>query len=226
MALGWPEWLVPRHMSWHIENASRSGGVATNGQEQVIGSMSGRWVVSLLECPVRTDDEVLGFRALMTSLRGRSGTIVVPAFDRQPRQNWPVDPYDRVLSPENVRRTRLDGTIYQDPRIPAQSQITATFTAAAARRATTVSLAVTAGAPIKVGQYFSPRLGKMHMITEALGGNQYRIEPPLRLPEASGAPIDLVNPSCEMRLADDDAGRIELQYGRYGFVTLNLVEAF
>lgn len=226
MALDWPEWLIPGVMPvFYIENASRSGGAATNGQEQTIGSMSGRWAVTFEGLPIRTNDQVLEYRAFHANFEGRANSALVPIFDGK-RANWPVDQYGRELHPGFTRRKQLNGTQFADPAIPVDSQITARLTAAAARRATTVGIEVTKGAPLKVGQFFSPRPGQLHMVTASLGSGQFRIKPPLRNPEPINTALNLTRPTCEMKLASDQEGIITPRDMKRGTVSLRLVEAF
>lgn len=223
MATAFPAGLVPQSILFDIQNVSRSGGVSTNGMEQIVGSGVGRWTATLSDIPIRGNAQILAWRAFKTSLRGRSGTILVPAFDGK-RAPWPVDAWGRVLHPGFTRRRSLDGTSYADPEIPTQSQVVATM-AAASVRATTVSIAVTQGSAPQAGQYFSPAAGRLHMITESLGSGTYRIEPPLRAAVSDGTAVNFTRPTCEMRLAADDEGKLDLQLARTGSVTLNMVEA-
>lgn len=226
MAFGWPEWLIPPTMPvFYLQNASRSGGIATNGQEQTIGSMSARWAVSFDNMPIRTQDQILAYEAFIANFEGRANAVIVPTFIGK-RANWPVDVYGRELHPGFTRRKELDGTVFADPAIPADSQITARLTAPAARRATTVGIEVTKGAPLKVGQLFSPRLGALHRITDALGSGQYRVKPALRYAEAANTAIDLARPTCAMKLAADDEGILAPRDYRRGSASLRLVEAF
>lgn len=221
--VAFPANLSPANISLRLENVSRSGGASTNGQEQIVSSGVSRWVATLADCPIRNNREILALRAFVAAMNGRAGRTLVPAFDLI--KNWPVDAFGRLLLPENTRRERLDGTIYADPAIPAQSHISAFFASPAARRATTVQISQS-GVPAEPGQYFSPSPGRLHILTEYISNGIYRIEPPLRDPVAAGQAVDFMTPSCEMRFVDDSQGDIELQYGRWGFVTLQLVEAF
>lgn len=225
MASALPSEFFPRDIAFHLENVSRSGGVATNGQERVVASDAGRWKARLIQCPVMTDDQILAFRGWLFGMQGRAGTCLVPVFGEERRANWPRDELGRVVSPETARRNRLDGTQFADPAEPAQTQISARLRTAAPRRATTLQIELLQGSPIRPGQYFSFN-GRLHVITAALGGEAYAIRPPLREAAGQGWFLNLSAPVCEMRLASDDSGELELQLGRWGFVDLEFVEAF
>lgn len=224
MATAWPADIYPRNISFSIQNVSRSGGAATNGQEQIVASGAGRWAAQLSGIPIKNDDAILAWRAFHIGLRGRAGTVLVPAFDWF-RANWPVDAYGRTLDPTFTRRKRLDGTQFEDPEIPPQSQVNATFAAAAARRSTTVQITVSQGSAIRAGQYFSPAPGRLHLITAIVNATTFSIMPPLRDAVTMGQAVDFTRPTCEMRLTSDDEGRLDLEVARWGFVDLNFVES-
>lgn len=223
MATAFPAGLIPTSVLFDIENASRSGGVSTNGQEQIVGSGAGRWRASLGGIYVRTNAQVLAWRAFKLSLRGRTGTVLVSPFDGK-RVNWPKDAYGRVLHPRFTRRRRLDGTAFADPEIPAESEVIATFAAAAARRATTVQITVSQGEPIKVGQYFSPSAGRLHVVTAAINATTFSIEPPLRDAVTLGQSVNFTRPTCEMRLVEDASGALDIQLARTGMVSMDFTE--
>ncbi len=225
MASALPSEFFPRDIAFHLENVSRSGGVATNGQERVVASDAGRWKARLIQCPVMTDDQILAFRGWLFGMQGRAGTCLVPVFGEERRANWPVDPFGRRLSPSDVRRSRLDGTQFADPSQPSESSIIVRLASAAPRRATTLSLTRSQGEPVKAGQYLS--IGsRLHVVTAILAQDTVAIRPPLREPAAANAAVNLSAPVCEMRLASDDSGELELQLGRWGFVDLDFTEAF
>lgn len=222
MAKTWPAGLYPRSISFDLENVSRSGGVSTNGQEQIVGSGAGRWIANYSAVPVTNADSILAWRALKASLRGRTGTVLVPVLEWF-RAPWPIDPYGRLRSPKNTRRARLNGTIFEDPEIPAESAIVASLSANASRRSTVVSITVVQGQKPSPGQYFS--IGnRLHIITEAFGANSYSIEPPLRATATAGTALNFSAPVCEMRLVDDGQGQLDLELGRFGVVNISFVE--
>ena len=218
-----PSQLYPRVIEPYLIGQTMTGGRSTFGTEQVISSPGPWWGMRYSGCPVFTDDQILDFRAWAFSLDGRAGTTLVPAMDWM-RANWPADQYGRVLSPENVRRSRLDQTIFADPPIPAQSRIIAQTLAAAPLRATTLRIGVSQGRPIRPGMFFSVGV-RLYTVIAKPAEDTFTIRPPLREPVAAGASVNFENPVCRMRLANDDGARLALEYGRWGFVDLEFVEA-
>jgi hypothetical protein len=75
-------WTLPDPVAggMGLENPSRSGGVAQNGQEQVIGTLSMRqraqWTV-----PLRNAAEIKAARVLFTEAQGKANSILVPVFE-------------------------------------------------------------------------------------------------------------------------------------------------
>jgi hypothetical protein len=225
--LTWPRVLVPASESWHLQNTSRSGGVSLTGSEQVVASGASRWRASL-SIPISRDEQVLAWRALVAGLDGRAGTVLVGPTDAR-RAPWGTDAYGRVLSPSLYRRRHLDGTPFADPPDLAESLITATLAAEAAIRAASITIRVTQGSAPSPGNYLEIA-NRLHIVTAILGQSGQdtacQIRPGLRASAAAGAAVRLVSPKCEMRLASDETGDLELQLARFGTVAVELVEAF
>lgn len=82
MALAPISWTIPDPVAggFWLENPSRSGGVAQNGQEQVVGTLSMRqrahWTV-----PVHNADNVKRARRFLAKAQGKGRSILVPAFE-------------------------------------------------------------------------------------------------------------------------------------------------
>ena len=225
MAEVFPSSPTPSAILFDLENVSRSGGISTNGQEQIVQSGVSRWTATVAGLFIRRNDQILAWRALAARMRGRSGTILVPVFDGK-RANWPRDQYGRQLKPNFTRYRALDGTQYESPELPQASRIIASFSASAAHRATTVQISMSQGTPPQVGQYFSPSPGRLHIITEAIGGTAYRIEPPLRAPVTAGQAVNFERPTCEMRLKEDAGASLPLSLMQFSNLSLDFVEAF
>jgi hypothetical protein len=227
MGLAWPTPLKPTSARFSLENQSRGGGVAMNGTEQRVYSPDQRWTASL-NVPIWSNEQIFAFRALVTRADGSAGIIDVPAFDGK-RANWPTDAYGRRLDPGFTRRRELDGTVYEDPRIPAASAITATVSEAHAIRATTLAISLTQGSPFHYGQYVSIA-GHLYILRWPVSvvGSVYTFEirPPLRVAAAAGAVVEVAVPTCEMRLASDDMVQLDLDGLQWGNVSLSFVEWF
>lgn len=228
-ALTWPSLARIARWSFHLQNQDRSGGLALNGTEQIIDSQSGRWMAEL-EVVIAGNAAFLQWEAFLAEMRGRVGTVKVPARQGR-RASWPVDSTTgAILSPRRVRQAELDGTIYADPAIPTASAITATASGSASINATAISIAVTQGEIVQAGQYFSPAAGKLHRIrsitSTVVKTSAVVFWPPLRAGVSNGATIELIEPTCEMRFATPEEGRIGDDGSGFERVTVNFEEAF
>ncbi len=118
----------------------------------------------------------------------RLGTIELAGA----RASWPLDAYGRTLHPGFTRDKTLDGTDYEDPAIPASSEIVATLDANAALRATQIVVDVTQGEPLIAGQYLGIA-NYLHLIThvvDVVGTVQtVGIAPTLRSAALAGATV-------------------------------------
>lgn len=226
-ALDLPAVLKPRDVLFALTSQTRGGGQPTSGPEQVVTSYSSRWRATMT-FSLMTDAQILAARALIARLIGRVGTLLVPVFDAR-RASWPVDAQGRTLHPGFTRDRSLDGTIYEAPAIPTESEIVATVDTSAALRAIQLAVEVTQGEPLIAGQYLG--LGNyLHIITHVIGTagtvQTLGIAPSLRAAVSAGATVKLTRPVCEMRLAADDVGEVLLRNLRFGQLDLDLVEAF
>lgn len=224
----WPSGLKPRDFGFWPENMDRSGGPSMAGGEQVVSSPGGRWRAAGM-FSVRNDDQVLALRALALKLKGRANNILVPAFDGR-RVSWPVDADTGVvLHPGNTRHKRLDGTQFEDPEIPAASEIIATVSAVAGVRATTLSITKTQGGAFREGQFFGlgSRLYGIETILDVAGSvTTCTIWPPLRVSASAGDSVLVTRPACIMRLADPTGLLKELQLLRFADLQVEFVEVF
>lgn len=226
----WPSDLKPISWGFWPENADRSGGVTMAGGEQVVTSPGGRWRASGLFA-VRTKAQVLALRALALNAQGRANNILVPGFDGR-RLSWPLEAYNgeltgRILTPGVTRRRQLDGTIYEDPEIPAASAIHATVNTNAAIRATTLLINRTQGAAFVAGQFFGigTRLYGIASIAGVAGAvTTCVIWPPLRAAATATTPVLFTRPVCVMRLADPQGLLKELQLLSFADLQVEFVE--
>jgi hypothetical protein len=96
-------------------------------------------------------------------------------------------------------------------------------------RATTLAISLTQGSPLLYGQYVSiaKHLYILRWPVSVVGSvYTFEIRPPLRAAAAGGAVVEVVNPTCEMRLASDDMVRLDLDLFRFGEVSLGFSEYF
>ncbi|MGV8951191.1 MAG: hypothetical protein ACOH2M_08805 [Cypionkella sp.] len=223
-AINWPSAVFPRSAMFHPENQSKSGGVSLTGSEQVTISNSGRWRAKATS-PIMTEQSVLAWRAFVSLMEGRAGTVLVPKWD-----NYSIRDMNGRQFSEVGGATYEDGTLNFDLSEFGQSDLThATLAASAALNATRLSVSVTDGAGPRPGQYISigQRLYMVQLAWEEDEGDplQLQIWPRLRSAAASGARVVLDRPQCLMRFANDQTGELELDYGRWGSGGLDMVEA-
>lgn len=224
----WPAILRPRVTSWWIDAASRTGGRSITGAEQVTVSDAGFWRCRMTFPAVR-EEWILSLRALVAGLDGRAGRVEVPVFDLF----TPRDINGRRLSPEP---TALLGEQDRAPLLHdlaglGQTPEThATLAAPAALGATRITLAAAPSWTVpRPGQYFG--IGaRLYLATRAFRANETApwtvdFRPRLRAAALSGARVILDQPVSTMRLDADDAGRLELEFARFGEASLEMVEA-
>jgi hypothetical protein len=227
-AIQWPAAIFPRTAMFAKDIPSRSGGLSITGYEQVTVSTAGRWKARLT-VPVMTENAVLAARALSAQMQGRAGTILVPKWEMYGVRNG------------NGRRFEQQGTAqYENPSIGGELNFDgsafgqeepthATLAASASLGATQITVNLLDGEGPRPGQHFG--IGnRLHLAANVWQATPeapttIRFWPPLRAAAASGARVTIDRPVCLMRFADDSQGELDLDFGRWGNITLELVEA-
>lgn len=231
MPVTWPSLSPPTApLRFTLQNPSRSGGVALNGMEQTVASGAERWR-AYGAFNVFGKAAMLQFDAFLTEMLGRAGETEVPTFSGR-LANWPLELHlgqetGRVLHPGITRRKELDGTVYEDPEVPAASEIIAQTVSSAALGATSITIIISQGSPLVAGQLFGidDRLYRAYSVTPSGSNLVVSFRPKLRVAVASATTVKLSRPVCLMKLASDDEGR-ELGTLRGGVVGLEFIEAF
>jgi hypothetical protein len=104
-------WSIPDPIGggFWLENPSRSGGVAQNGQEQNVVSLAMRqraqWTV-----PLRNANQITNARRMFAHLQGKAGSLLVPVFEPTFGRTAVV-----VHGPFAARVTELDITLTAGP---------------------------------------------------------------------------------------------------------------
>jgi hypothetical protein len=194
----------------------------------VTSSLADRWQASFT-FRIRNQDTLFALRSLLFGLRGRSGTVLLPTFDRH--APWAVDDYGRTISPGFIRRRVLDGTPYADPESIVDTLIAARVTVAAAMQATSLRVQITKGGTPLAGHLFAigSRVYGIESVA-AVGAGIYAlgIWPWLRADVAANTAVNFTSPACEMRLTSDGEGADALKaldVLKFATVTLNFDEA-
>lgn len=236
MAIPWPAILRPRTVSWSLDNPSRTGGLSITGAEQVVASGASRWRCAMTIPAVR-EEWILSLRAFAAALDGRAGEVEVPVFDV-----WTAsDLQGRRLSPEPTATfgSQDFAPLLHDlaglAQSPSPALVLAANASAGATRITVSTIAPN-GAPVDAA-WLAPRPGsyigigaRLHIVVNAWRATtaspwSLDIRPRLREAAASGARVATDWPVSTMRLAADDAARLELEFGRYGEAAIEMVEA-
>ena len=74
--------FAPRHVACDLVTKSGSGGRTISGREQIVQSDAGYWEITLSECRIRSNADVLAWRELESLIQGRAHSVLVPAYSR------------------------------------------------------------------------------------------------------------------------------------------------
>lgn len=192
-----------------------------SGVETVIPTFGGRWEVTG-SFVIYGEPQELAWQAFIAQMEGGVGTTLVPIWTRF-RPSGATGrqvPWDNVAGIEDTQTWEHFG--FESTRVAG-----GTIAAAAALRATTISVTLTGSLGLRPGQYFSisERLYRVqhHWQTPA-GVTQLMIQPPLRAAAAVGVALEVFSPVCRMRLAEP-AGDLEYTPEGVARVTCRFVEA-
>lgn len=180
----------PETEDWKLRANTINGGVTVGGIAQIARTDGGGlWSCEQTGIEIWTTEQLLAASALDMQLEGGVSPIVVPCF------NWPLRPV-----PEGMDWT-----------------VSIALTAEAALRATTLTVVIATGAPLRGGEPFSvvhenkgKRLYRVRdaepaVTVDGITTQTVTIRPPLRELTAAGTAMDFETPGCLMRLANPDA---------------------
>ena len=185
MPLTFPDLLIPRSQRWALRAVTISGGTTVAGTSPL----------------ARTDGGGLWICEQNILVHDRDGLLQMQAFEAA--MDGGLEP---VLVPRYIGET---GPI--PPGVHWPVTITA---AAAAKRATALTLNVSQAAPLQAGVVFSidhpgsagRRKYVVRSAAAASGGSQaVTIRPPLREAITAATALDFIAPSCPMRLTNPEA---------------------
>ena len=224
--INWPtDILKPQSLSIDLAHRSLRGPTASSGFTQVVTNSAGVWRVTFNSIPVYSSSMVKLWRALDSLIEGQLNVISLPAWD-----------YPR--SPSAIGE--LGSNLYNYPTVPHsdstpfddESEYTSGYTdvqtnATAAVGATT--LTVTKGFPVTLepGHRFSidERLYQIRTVTTQNDTSAtITIRPPLREFVTLGARLEFDFPRVKVRLMDDKAMFLPLNFNAQSFPTLEFIE--
>jgi len=202
------------------KNFSRSGGLTITGIEQVIQSSTDFWTARIA-FSIRRPEEVLLYRSLQAQNWGRSGEWIIPVC----QTGIPADPpaYDVSWSDDWAEDFSIGPP---PPIIPPGEGGLVTVAGLIGARSFTVGFEDPAFTPLP-GMYFSigNRLYLIGTVTPA-GTRAFALTfaPGLRVAAPINTVVEFTSARCLMRLAEDDAGQMDLDMLRFADIQLNFVE--
>ncbi len=226
----WPRaGLVPRQPPrFNPAPRTASGGMNVRGNGQVVASDAGCWVATFSNFVVHQkqgEKKILLWDAIAGLAEGRLNALLMPV-DVRGRRPLPDGVSDDLIDyPTGVPHS--DGAAFSDGSLYEQSWIGVTVSADAALRAVTLQLTKVACGEIEPGMRFSigERMYQVKKVVSQSGGScEVTVNFPLREAVSAGAECNFDNPVCKMRLATDTEMDLELEIGRHGSPTINLVE--
>lgn len=227
-AIAWPAALFPQSSAFKMDVPIRSGGLSVTGYEQVTVSTAGRWRASL-SVGVYTEGAVLAARALGAQMQGRAGTILVPKWEMYGVRNGNGRRFEQQGTAQYENASIQGETNFDLSAFGQEEETHATLAASAALGATQISVNLLDGEGPRPGQYFGIS-NRLHLAShvwqvEPGAATNIRFWPPLRSAHASGTRVILDRPVCLMRFEGDSAADLMLDFGRWGSLSLDLVEA-
>ncbi|MEH6676126.1 hypothetical protein [Phenylobacterium sp.] len=199
----WPfTTLTPYEERWSLDGVALTGGPSVSGLNRFARTDGGGFWTCQQKFFFHSPAQIKAARAIEAQLDGGATSIIIPAFER------PFAPYPNGYSSHLVPHS--DGTPFSDDTLYEGGLIDVTLAEAAALRATSLPLTVTAAASLEGGERFSivhPVLGKrlytVASVGEAVDGVQaITCRPPLREAATAGTELDFDKPGCVMRLAN------------------------
>ncbi len=205
----------------HLAFNNRTGGMALNGDEQVLGSLSARWEMRI-EVAIHTEADDRSFRVIKTALKGKFNYLRLSL--KEPSRITRRD-IGAVGMPGGVPFG--DGEHFSDGSGFTLAQPSAPLVAAASAGDDTITVPASyfSGA-VSAGVFFGIN-DWLHQVDgwEEDGENYIlTISPPLREDAAEGDEADFTGRSI-WQLAEDSTGKTDLsEGGRHGNAELVLIE--
>lgn len=209
--------LKPRSFRLDIVGQIISGGITQSGQQQVVNATGGGlWALQLDFNRFTRPAQLDAWRRIQYGSRG--GVVEVN-----------VSVCDLRQAPYGVPHS--DDTPFSDGSLYFSADIEADVVADAALRATEMRIGIASGR--EPFGFFSLGYGddrhELHFILsaeEAEDGWDITFVPPLRAAHLAGEAVTFGHPLCTMRLAQQDAMSMAIEYGRFGTGQASFIEAF
>jgi hypothetical protein len=219
----WPEYLAPRDIDFSPLARSMATMTNLNGVTTVTGAVAPAWKVTFIGVPVHGELRVLKWREIEALAEGRRNKIVLPVYNHYQS--------GRSFSEREPSTPHSDDTFFDDGTGYAENFWDVRTSAFATYVPGVTSLVVRqfAGNGPKPGQNFSlnNQLYRIKtVVTLATDSFEISFTPPLRKSVAPSTVFEMDRPTATVRLAKDDGMSLSAQYGRYGSVDVEFVEAY
>lgn len=220
--LRWPAGIAPRAVALPKRGGATVGPATLTSLQSSLESDAGFWEIALDDMPVGGPARVQDYRAFLSRLGNGARPALVPVWD------WAQAPWVAAGGRDgNLTEGRTfdggyahtDGYRFYDP------PILVTLSAAAALRATSVSVTVTTAGTIRAGMVFSLYGERLHVIEEKLTATSWTIWPPLRRDYPAGARCEFANPTVKAAMASPNTGDLSLTRGTHGYPGIVFREA-
>jgi hypothetical protein len=222
----WPETLRPQQIKVDLAHRSLRGSTAQSGFTQVVSNSAGIWTVTYDEIPVYSSQMIRLWRALDSLIEGPLGIISLPAWD------FPRSPSAMDELGLNIYKTPIashnDGSYFSDYSGYVSSWTNIYVSADANIGATTISFTKDTPVTLEPGHRFSinDRLYQIRTVTSQSNTlATVTIRPPLREAILICDRAEFDYPRVKVRLTDDKAMQLDLDYNAKSFVTLSFFEA-
>lgn len=193
----WPwDLLTPRTDRWRLRGVAINGGVTVEGASPRSRTDGGGLWVGEQTYLIHGRDAIKAVRAVEAALDGGLGRMVIWSHEK------PFAPGDLTLA----EVPHSDGAPFGDGSLYASAPAGATVAANAAKRATTLTIAMISGL-IQGGENFSithPTKGTRRYRVKGVDGDQITIRPPLREAVTVGEEMNFLRVGCVCWLANPD----------------------
>lgn len=214
--------LIPfQTLGFNITARTRSGGPSMGGREQIVSSGNALWTATGT-VRIRTPAMVREWRRMLWALEGRANALLIGPCDC--RNGGFVPPgAPRISVPHDDTTPFDDGTMYSQgglsPTVVDNIGVAGT---------NIVNIYPLSGVNILPGTYigFDNRLYGIMSVVKMGFFLQLTLKPRLRDNVTTSSVVYLCDARAQMRLTDDSVGALELQLGRFGDVSLDLIEVY
>lgn len=195
------ETLCPGAITVELVADTAGGDRSLTNKRQFVQADAGFWRFVLHRIRIRSNSQVLAHRTRELQFNGRSGTVLIPIYDRK---RAPIPPGGAPI------------VATADDPIPAN--------------AVSANIKVTTGAALDPGMHFSTAAGRAYRLrtvgTPAGSPAVYPVtfRPPAREAIADNAPLEFDRPVCRARLENDTAMNVMLDLMRDATPTVPFVE--